>query len=353
MELIAASVGTAIMLLGAWWYYRRSKRRKAAAALEQEQHAKMLALPCRDCGAPPGIPCVGENVEPYKHTWAPSLLEELVADSNPPRQFHDSRYAPVIREYWPSSEREEWERQQDEVRARTCPHRQCNAQPGQPCIGFEDGATLPRGRHHYYRHPDKFDQTASINCPVCGAIPGMECFQDDFTDFAVMHDERAEAAEERAILSGLANLRDRDIGVLRCRTCGIPFSQQAPIQQVDCPGCAEKRRRGFESLSKQPCDDCGAMPGMPCRDDDGNALTYLWHYERYRRRALNLDPLDKVALAVPCPACEATVLIPCRGADLDMLQGEHYHQQRLDNGVEYGLMHGILRETSEPHDLTD
>ena len=348
MELVAGLFGAVVILLALWWYYHRWRRNRIAKRLEEEQHAKMLALPCRDCGAPPGIPCVGEDVEPYKHTWVPSVLEELFAHSNPPRQFHDSRYAPVIREYWSPHEREEWQRQQDEVEARTCPHPLCNAQSGQPCIGFEDSAVLPRGRYHRYRHPEQFEQTIAVNCPVCGAIPGMECFNDDYTAFSAMHDERSEAAEERATLSGWANLRAGDIGVLPCRTCNIPFSQRAPIQQVDCPGCAEERRRGFESLSKQPCDDCGAVPGMPCRDDDGNTLIYVWHYERYRRRALDLDPLDKVALAVPCPACEAAVLIPCAGTDLDS-QEQHYHQQRLDNGVEQGLIQGYLDETAGPH----
>ena len=291
MDLIAVSFGAVAVLLATWWYCRRSRQHSEAKRLEEEQHAKMLALLCRDCGAPPGIPCVGEDVEPHKYTWAPSAFEKAIARSNPPKPFHDSRYAPVIREYWSPQEREEWQRQQDEVEARTCPHPPCNAQPGQPCIGFEDGAVLPRGRYHRYRHPEHFEQAVAVDCPVCGAIPSMECFNDDYTAFSAMHDERAEVAEERAILSGWANLRDGDIGVLLCRTCNIPFSQRAPIQQVDCPGCAEDRRRGFAGIIKQRCDDCGALPGTPCRDDDGNVLMYAWHLERYRRRALNRDPL--------------------------------------------------------------
>ncbi|MDE2837225.1 MAG: hypothetical protein OXL97_06915 [Chloroflexota bacterium] len=327
MELVVVSFGVvAILLLSTWWCYRQSRQREAKR-LQEEQYAKMLALPCRDCGAPPGIPCVGEDVEPYKPTWTLSVVEEWMAVSNPPNNFHASRYAPVIREYWSPSEREQWERRQDLAEARTCPHAQCNAQPGEPCIGFEDGAMLPRGRYHLYRDPEQFDQVVTINCPVCGVIPGMQCYNDDYTAYSAMHDERAESAQERAILSSLANLRDQDIGVLRCRTCNIPFTQQAPIQQVDCPGCAQERRRGFEGISKQPCNDCGAVPGMPCKDDDGNVLIYAWHLERYRRRALNLDALDQIALRITCPTCGAAELIPCHHSDLPHAQ--HYHVKRL------------------------
>ena len=265
----------------------------------------MLSLPCRECGAPPGIPCVGNR-----------------------REFHDSRYAPVVREYYSESERRLWEASMDRILAIACP--ECEVNSGEPCVKMEGGEVLPGevlpyGRYHAQRFPEWIEwkqEVLALRCSDCGAESGEPCRVD------------ARVHGARIALS------------VACSECEAGPGEQCVERQKEeevLLGSYHQSRTDFpEGWNEEvvsysvTCSFCGAEPGELC---DVLALGEF-HYDRVRKQIELLYRQQWEAMAPNTLLYR--LCMTCGGAYRQMEPGQ------LD--CEYCLYSGIAGQTID-HEL--